>query len=368
MNVIFCGGGTVGHISPALAIAKEFKKRDPSSRIAFIGRLGGSENEVIRRNGFDLYEIQISGLERKLTFRNLKVIKKALAAEKESLRLLKSFKADAVIGTGGYVCFPVIRAASKLGIFTSIHESNASLGLSARLLSKKCDVLFLGTKSDIKRKNTVYSGNPVREEFYQISKKEARSALKIPDDAFFILSLGGSVGAEAINKHCLEFMKSFSLKNDNVWHYHSSGKRYFEIIKATHSELLFKTKRCAVFPYIDKMELYLSAADLAISRCGAMTLAEIAASKTASILIPSPNVTGNHQAKNAISFVEAGAAILINESDLSKDALVKSTQRLLENRKILNSMSENAYRLSSADCAKIIVTTVQKNLVQRTRK
>ena len=362
MNVMFCGGGTVGHVSPALAIANEFKKTEPSCKIGFIGRLGGYENEIIRKNGFEIYEIQISGLERKLTLRNLKVIKNVFAAEKETEKILKSFKADAVIGTGGYVCFPVIRAASKLGIFTAIHESNATLGLSAKMLLGKCDVVFLGSKSVPKRKNSVYSGNPVREAFYKISKKEARALLKIPSDAFFILSVGGSIGADALNNASLEMMRDFSLKNDKIWHYHSSGKRYFEKIKAAYPDTLFKNKRCTVFPYIDKMELYLAAADLVITRCGAMTLAETAASKSASILIPSPNVTANHQTKNALSFVENGAGILINESELSAPCLIAETKKLLEDREALNKMGECAYSFSSPNSAKEIVSTVKRHL------
>lgn len=362
MNIVFCGGGTVGHITPAISIAKEFKKRHRDCNVSFIGRVNGPENEVIRKNGYPLYEIQISGLIRKLTLKNLKVIKDVFTAEKECKKILKELSADTVIGTGGYVCFPVISAAAKLGIFTAIHESNAAWGLSSKMLSKKCDVIFLGAKAKLKRKNSIYSGNPVSEEFYKTSKSEARRLLGISQNKFLIVSVGGSIGAWALNDACIEMMNNFSSKRNDVIHYHSCGKRYFESIKEAHRNLFSKNTECAILPYIEKMPLYLSAADLVISRCGAMTLSEIAASKSPSILIPSPNVTADHQNKNALYFVENGAALLINESELSAKTLIDTTLRLMNDGNMLRQMSENAYRLCSPNSAKIIVKTVEKHI------
>jgi len=362
MNILFCGGGTVGHISPAIAIAEEFTKKYPECKIAFIGRYGGNENEVIKKLGYKVYEIKISGLLRRLTLKNLKVIKNALSAEKESLKILKNFKPDAVIGTGGYVCWPVIRAAKRLGILTAIHESNAALGLSSKLLSRKCDIFLLGADVKVKKYNSIYVGNPVRAEFYTTPKDEARRILKIPRDKFLIISVGGSIGAEKLNTACLGMMKIFSSSNDRVYHFHSSGKRYFQLVKAAYPELISFSHGCAVYDYIDKMPLYLAAADLVISRCGAMTLSEIAASKSPSILIPSPNVTADHQTKNALYFVENGASVLINESELSTESLTKTVYVLMQNKEKLNLMSENAFRLSFSDSAKKIVKIIEKGI------
>lgn len=361
MNVIFCGGGTAGHVSPALAIAEELKKRRPDTNIAFIGREGGSENEIIRKSGYKLYEIKISGLIRRLTFKNFKVLKDAVRAEHKAEDILTRFKADAVIGTGGYVCLPVLRAASKLGIFTAIHESNSTLGLSAKLIARRCDYLFLGAKQSSKRKNAIYVGNPVREEFFKTSKSEARALLRIPNGKFFILSVGGSIGAEALNTAAMEMMRDFSQKNDGIIHYHSTGKRYFELVKASYPALFKKNEGCTVFPYIDKMSLYLSAADIVISRCGAMTLSEIAATGTPSILIPSPNVTANHQTKNAVYFVENGASVLINESELSSSLLTKIVAKLMNDSDRRKKMSEAAERLCTKNSAERMVKIIEKH-------
>ena len=362
MNVIFCGGGTVGHISPAIAIAEEFKKRNPDCNIAFIGRYGGSENEIIKKNGYKLYEIHVSGLIRRLTLKNLKVIKNVFTAEKEAKKILRSFKPHAVIGTGGYVCLPVVRTAKRLGIFTAIHESNASFGLTSKLLAKKCDVVFLGAKTDKEAKNMIYTGNPVREEFYKTSKNEAKKLLNIPLDTFFILSVGGSLGAERLNGACLEMMESFSSKDTKIAHYHSCGARYYELVKQTHASFLSKNDRCKIFPYIDKMPLFLSAADIVISRCGAMTLAETAATATPSILIPSPNVTGDHQTKNALYFAKNGASVIINDSELSESSLTKAVKSLMKDTTILDRMSKSARGLSSVAASKKIVKTIEKHI------
>ena len=363
MNIVFCGGGTVGHISPAIAIAKEFEKRNPDCKIAFIGRASGAENEIIKKNGYKLYEIQVSGLIRKLTLKNLGVIKKLFTAEKESKKILEDFSADAVIGTGGYVCFPVVRAAKKLGIFTAIHESNASPGLSAKLLSKKCDIVFYGTKTDNNDKNSIYSGNPVREDFYKIQKSDARKKLGIPSDKLFVLSVGGSIGAWALNDASLEMMKDFSSKRNDILHCHSTGKRYFESVKETHPELFPAKNGCSVVPFIDEMPLYLAAADIVISRCGAMTLSEICASGSASILIPSPNVTADHQTKNALHLVENGAAVLINESELSAESLTEALLRLINNRELLSRMEKNAFRISSPNASRIIAKNIENHIL-----
>ena len=362
MNVVFCGGGTVGHISPAIAIAERIRKKHPHSSISFIGREGGSENEIISKNGYRLYEIKVSGLIRKPTLKNIKVIKNAFMSEFTAREILEKISPDAVIGTGGYVCFPVLRAAKRLGIFTAIHESNAVLGLSSKMISKKCDVVFLGANINIDRENSVYTGNPVREEFFSTTKQEARKALGIPRDKFLIISVGGSIGAEKLNKACLEMMKSFSVKRDDVFHYHSVGKRYFEIIKATYPELFLGNNGCTVFDFIENMPLCLSAADIVISRAGAMTLSEIAATSSASVLIPSPNVTADHQTRNALYFVENGASVLINETELSSDMLTDVVSSLIKNREKLRLMSQNASRLASRNSAEKICKIIESRI------
>ena len=362
MNVLFCGGGTVGHISPALAIAEEFKKRHPECKIAFVGRRGGTENEVIKKSGYLLYEIHAQGLIRRLTFRNFKILVNMLEAEKESRKIIENFKPDAVIGTGGYVSFPVIRAAIKLGVYTAVHESNASFGLSSKMLSKKCNAVFLGTKTTEKAANAIYTGNPVKEEFYKTSRAQARQKLGIPNGAFLILSVGGSLGAEALNDACIKTMKHLSSKKSNVFQYHSTGARYFEKAKAIYPEFCESKSQFKIFPYIENMALHLASADIVISRCGAMTLSEIAASATPSVLIPSPNVSANHQTKNALYFAQMGAGIIINESDLSEMTLINTLQDLINDSVKLKYMSDRARTLASFNAAEKIVKSIERGL------
>ena len=365
MNVLFCGGGTVGHISPALAIAEEFIKRDPSCKVAFVGRADGRENEVITKKGYMHYEIHTQGLIRKLTFKNLKAVKGVFDAEKEARAIIENFKPDAVIGTGGYVSFPVIRAARRLGIITAIHESNSTLGLASKLLARGCDAVFLGTRAKNKLKNAVYTGNPVRAEFYKASKIEARVKLGIPKDAFFILSVGGSLGAEALNGACIKMMRSLGEEKREIFHFHSTGARYFEKARAIYPEFCRKNSQMRILPYIEDMPAHLAAADLVITRCGAMTLSEIAASGAPSILIPSPNVSANHQMKNALYFVEMGAGVIINESDLSESTLLAVTKKLMNDDQELKQMSTRAKKLCSENAAAKIVKDIEKRIAKR---
>ena len=364
MNVLFCGGGTVGHISPALAIAKQFIKRDPGCKVAFVGRAGGRENEIITKSGYELHEIHAQGLIRKFTLKNAKAIKSVFTAEKEAREIIESFKPDAVIGTGGYVSFPVIRAARKLGIPTAIHESNSTLGLSSKILARGCDAVFLGTRSKTKLKNAIYTGNPVREEFYKTTRREARFRLGIPNEAFFILSVGGSLGAEALNRACIKMMRTLSAEKSQAFHFHSTGARYFEKAKAIYPEFCGKDPKMKILPYIEDMPTHFAAADLVISRCGAMTLSEIAASGVPSILIPSPNVSANHQMKNALYFVEMGAGVIINESDLSESTLLSATKKLMNDDDELKLMRTRARKLSSDDAAQKIVKDIEKRVLK----
>ena len=213
MNVMFSGGGTAGHINPAIAIAGNFRKKYPDCNIGFIGRENGSENELVKKAKIQLFTIPISGLSRSLTFKNFSKIKEAFTARKLAADILKDFRADVVIGTGGYVCWPVISAAADLEIPAVIHESNAAFGLTTKLLAKKCDLLLLGTDTKkTKYKNSIYTGNPVRADFAAVTRNQARQKLKIPDGKLLILSVGGSIGAKKLNDVRVETMKKYSAK------------------------------------------------------------------------------------------------------------------------------------------------------------
>lgn len=345
MKLLFCGGGTGGHVSPAIAIAECAKKKFNVKDFAFVGRLNGDENKAILKKEYKLYEIEISGFKRKFSLENIKKLFKLRTALKEAKKIIEDFKPDAVIGTGGYVTWPVIKTASKMKIPTFIHESNAFPGLVTRLLAKKCNKVFLNEKSaqdHLRRHDNVkVVGNPVEERFYKTDRKHARAVLGVKKDEILIISYGGSGGSEKMNEVIINFIESYSRKNSKIKHIHATGRKYFEnIIKDAHS---IKDGQNGIFirPYIDDLHIALNAADIVIARCGAMTLTELSASKSAAILIPSPNVTNNHQYENAKALELRGAAKIIEEKDLSVKTLRECIDNLIKNSEERENLSNN---------------------------
>lgn len=340
MNIIFCGGGTAGHITPAIAVAKELRRRNKDSKILFIGRHGGNENDLITKAGFPLTTLKIKGLKRKLTLQNLVTIKKALYAKKEAKQIIKAFTPDAILGTGGYVCWPVIKAGYEIKVPTFIHESNIFPGLTTRLLANKCRKLLLyseETKQYLSKKaESVVVGNPIERDFFTTSRSYARTKLSLSKDDLFILSYGGSLGAEKINKTIITLMKNFSSKESHISHLHATGKLNF---KNEYKTMFCENTSCKIVPFIDNMALYLNAADIVISRSGAMTIAELSAAKAPSILIPSPNVADNHQFKNASILQAKNAAVIITEDELNEETLAKKIKDLANNKEERRRMS-----------------------------
>lgn len=364
MNILLAGGGTAGHTNPALAIAEAFMTKHRDVNIAFVGREGGRENSLVEKADIKLYTIPISGLSRNLSLENVRNIKKALCARTEALKIIEEFKPDAVIGTGGYVCWPVLSAAIKAKIPTALHESNAVLGLSSKLLARKCNLLLLGAKPDgLKYKNAHFTGNPLRKSFVSINKKQARRLLRIPDSKIFIVSVGGSIGAKKLNDVCISVMKSFSMQHSNIIHLHSCGHRYFEEIRKSEKRLCEKTDGCRIVPFIDNMACVLSAADIVISRCGAMTLSEIAFCGTPAILVPSPNVTGNHQFINAEYFCRSNAALMIEESNLTETHLTGHIKKLINNPPFVEKMKKNMYSLAVRNAGDKIVELLERKML-----
>ena len=357
MDIILTGGGTAGHVSPALAIAEEILDNDPKSRILFIGREGGGENAAVLKAGLELKTLNIQGIKRKLTLDNARRIYHALRARREAKSIIREFKPDVILGTGGYVCWPVIRAGAKLGIPTAIHESNITPGLTTRLLSTKCKRVFLNHEDTKKylsqRANTLTVGNPLRKDFKKIKRNDARRTLGIKEDEIFILSFGGSIGAEKLNEVVLEVMQSYSLSDKKIRHIHATGKRYFDSVKNT--PLARGERGCKVLPYIDNMPTMLSAADIVISRAGAMTISEISAVGVASILVPSPNVSDNHQLKNAQKLKEVGAALMIEEKNLTVESLKNSINDLKNDENGRKNRAKRILGFSSPDAQKRIV-------------
>ena len=350
MRFIFTCGGTAGHINPALGVAGRLKELLPDSEFLFIGAAGMMETELVPREGYPIRTVQISNLSRSLSLNGLKhnigTVKNVLSATKASVQIIREFAPDAVIGTGGYVCYPVLKAAAKLGVPTLVHESNAVPGLTTKLLSRSVDCVMVGfehaKENYPKSVNVVYTGTPVRGGFETLRRGEARAQLGIPENAPLLLSVWGSLGSDHINGIMEQFVP-LAAERKEFRMIHSAGKRGYEKLSAaiaSHcgSEEL-KAGGIEVREYIYDMPTVMAAADLIACRSGASTLGELAALGKPAILIPSPNVTNNHQEKNARELEKAGAAKVLLESEFDANGLYAQVSGLLHDSTALSRMS-----------------------------
>lgn len=336
MKLLLTGGGTAGHVNPALAIAEIFKSANPETEIFFAGTPGGMERRLVGEVGYPYYPIRVEGFSRSLSPRNLRALYLALTSPIKARSLLRSLSPDLVVGTGGYVSWPMLSAAASLGIPTALHESNVIPGLTVRRLAPRCNLVLLNfekTKEHLGAKvPTLHVGNPLRRGFSTVGRAEARRKLGIPASARLIVSFGGSLGAESINRAALTLFCDYVCKKPNVYHIHGTGMRYKESF-----DVLVKQKiksvppRIRISEYLGNMPELMAAADLLICRAGAMTISELARTRRAAILIPSPNVAGDHQTKNAALLEEKGAAYLLPESELDVGRLLHTVGDLLEN-------------------------------------
>ena len=316
MRYLFCGGGTAGHVYPALAIAETLSSLDGNAEIFFIGTKNGMENQLVRRAGYPIWQIDAVGLKRSLSLKNLSVAVKTAKAVGAAKRIISDLRPDAVIGTGGYACYPVVRVAYGMGIYTALHESNAVAGLAVKTLSKKADRIFTGFPECIGIKNGIYTGNPLRSGLLNVDRESARAELGINGKyKYLTVSFGGSLGARAVNEIALCVMERLSAVRSDVVHYHSCGRDGEYFFAQMKARGLDGRANIRVSEYIHNMPTLLCAADAVICRSGAMTLAELAAANAPAVLVPSPNVTGAHQLKNAKSYEAAGAAYLVDERE-----------------------------------------------------
>ena len=340
MRLLLTGGGTAGHINPALAIAETVRKNDPHAEILFVGIKTGKEADLVPREGYQIEYVESMGIPRRDFFKNprrsCRAIWLALTSpyQKNTVRILKDFRPDAVIGTGGYACWPIMSAAARMGIPTALHESNALPGMAICRLQKKVDRIWINfevTRQKLRTKKPIVCvGNPLRGGFGGLSRSEARARLCIPSDAIYILSFGGSLGAEELNRAVIDMMEPLS-QNVGIYLLHGSGTRDYEACQALLEQRgLDNHPRLTVRDYIFDMPLQMTAADLVISRAGAMTLSELASMGKASILVPSPYVADNHQFHNAKALADVGAALLVEEKDLSGGGLTAAVESLLQ--------------------------------------
>lgn len=362
MRVILAAGGTAGHINPALAIADKIKLLFPESEILFVGAPDGMEAKLVKKAGYNFRAFRMAGLQRKLSvnniIRNVKAAYYYITARSNAKKLLREFKPDVVIGTGGYVSAPVLLSAARLGIKTVTHESNSLPGVTTKLLSKNVDKVFVVDEAALERlpvkENAVVTGNPLRNNIPIEERSEARKRLGLKD-GITILSFGGSLGANKITEAVVELLK-WENEVGGINHIHGYGGNGREMFNGLmERENVRITERMILKEYIDNMYTCMCAADIIISRAGAMTLTELKAIGRASVLVPFPQAAENHQYYNALSMADAGAAVLIEDKDLEKTELVRLVKELTENPERLREMEKNAARLGSTNAADIIV-------------
>ena len=355
MKILLSGGGTAGHVNPAVAIADALLKRDGKNEVAIVGRLGGDEYGLVERRGYKLYRIKVEGLSRKNPIKAAKSLFLDISSLGAARKIIKEFSPDVIVGTGGYVSAPVVFSGKLMKIPTLIHESNAYPGLTTKMLRGVCDKILLGFESCRERLGTrgeiLTVGNPLIGDFNGIDRAAARRKLGIGKHDFFILSFGGSGGAMMLNASIVELMRAFSLKTSGVRHIHAVGRKYFSEIKESEPSLCRGISGCKILPYIDDMPTMMRAADLVISRSGAITVTEITAVGAPSILIPSPNVSDDHQTKNARHLGDIGASVVISESELTLRRLLDTVTALYESpaeRQRMGRAAERAYNPRAA--------------------
>lgn len=363
MKVLFACGGTGGHINPAIAVAKMLRLKQPGAEIRFAGAKHGMEAKLVPAEGFPLEMTDVEGFSRKLSpagiGQNARAMKKVLRSLSWANRVLDDFAPDVVVGTGGYACFPVLFAAAKRKIPTLIHESNAYPGLVTRVLAGRVDrvlVNFEATVAYLKhRKNILVSGMPIREDMIYKDKKEARRELGL-DDRPLIVSFWGSLGAREMNRAMAKFI-ALETKEDRFSHIHATGKFGFEWMPEYIASLgveLSKHPNIDLREYIHDMPRVMAAADLVICRGGASTLSEVAALGKPAIIVPSPNVSANHQEKNAGVLDRAGGAVMIREAEVSPERLYQTAKKLLCDTERLHAMSQALSEIAVLDgCERI---------------
>ena len=351
MRVIFSGGGTGGHINPAISIADYAKSQDNEFEALFIGTQRGLEHKLVPKAGYNIEYIDIAGFDRRNLLKNIPVIKKLIKSRIDCRRIIRDFKPDCVVCTGGYVSGPVIMAAAKEGIPSLIHEQNVYPGLTVKGSEKYVEYLavsFDGTVELMKEKDKcVVTGNPVRGQILSADKESARAKLGI--DKPFVLVFGGSLGAERINETVIKMLPKLK-ENGNIKLLFGTGERNYEnVINAAKACGIELGGDIEIVPYIDNMAEVMAAADVVISRSGAITVSELAALGKPSILIPSPNVVRNHQEQNAREFEKNSAAVVVTESELTDDLLYEKLTELLKDKDRLENMSHNLRKMARVD-------------------
>ena len=371
MNVIFTCGGTGGHINPAIAVANILKERHPEAKILFIGAQGHMEEKLVPAAGFELVTLPGSGLSRKLNLagikKNVNAIKCVLSAVGKCKKIIRQFDADVIVGTGGYASFPALLAGSQLKVPTIVHEANAVPGLTTKMAAAVADRVLVCFEESVKYyKNpdqVEVVGMPVRKEFLQGNKAEARKELGVEDGKWVVVSAFGSQGAKVMNETMADMMPLEQKDGFPFHHIHATGSFGKEWMPKRVKDNGVDYENCAALDireYIYNMPTVMAAADVIIGRAGSATCNEIAAAGIPCILIPSPNVTNNHQEKNARVLEEAGGAVVVLEKDCTPDGMYELVKNLLADENRRKEMCKALHGLVKSDSARRICDMVEE--------
>ena len=354
-RVIISGGGTGGHIFPAIAIANEIKARNPEAKILFVGANGKMEMTRVPDAGFDIIGLPIMGFQRKLTLSNFKLPFMLLISLLRARKVVKKFNPEIVIGVAGYASGPTLKMATWLGVPSVVQEQNSFPGKTNILLSKKVNLIctaYEGLEKFFPLEKIKLTGNPVRKNLSSgaISKKEALDIFELAENKKTILILGGSLGARTLNDAMLTLASDgVKAENQYIW---QCGKYYFDGLKTKFSEK--ENSNIKLMAFISRMDAAYSAADVIVSRAGALSVSELCLIGKPVILVPSPNVSEDHQTKNAMSLVNADAAIMVRDGDCDSE-LIKNVNTLLNDRKLSDRLSKNILSLARPNATSDIV-------------
>jgi UDP-N-acetylglucosamine--N-acetylmuramyl-(pentapeptide) pyrophosphoryl-undecaprenol N-acetylglucosamine transferase len=350
-RVIISGGGTGGHIFPAISIANALKNINQGMEILFVGAEGRMEMEKVPAAGYNIVGLPVSGFNRRNLFGNIKVLIRLLKSLRIADRILRDFRPGAVIGVGGYASGPVLRQAGRMGIPTLIQEQNSYAGITNKLLAKKAAricVAWDGMEKYFPSEKIIKTGNPVRQDFDKLDdlRNEALNFFKLSNEKPVVLVLGGSLGAATINRSISDDLEK--VRNSGLQWIWQTGSLYFEDVNALVS--VSSSDNIKVFSFINRMDYAFAAADVIISRAGAGTISELCLVGKPVILVPSPNVAEDHPAKNALSLADKGAAVIVADSQ-APVKLIDETVRLVNNGQLKRSLSENIKKMAVKDAA-----------------
>ena len=358
MRYLFTCGGTAGHINPAIAVAGKLRELDPECEVLFVGAKGHMEENLVPREGYEIRTVNITNISRghnmEAVRHNIDTVKNVLTATRDAKKIIDDFQPDVAIGTGGYVCYPVLKAANERHVPTAVHESNAVPGLTTKMLVGQVDRVMLGFEESRQyyrnQKDTIVTGTPVRGEFDQYTKEEAKRQLNIPEELPLVVSVWGSLGASHMNGIMSELIREEHTE-PGYRLIHATGRNGYKKVISFMEEnnVDYQDKGIDIREYIYDMPRVMAAADLILCRAGASTLAELTYMGKPVILIPSPNVTNNHQEKNARVIEHAGGARVMLEGEFDARDLRNAIHELLDDPDGLKAMSDAMLSLAVPD-------------------